>query len=293
MKHALPLACLALAGCGAATFTLPAPGEAQKGRYEWRPAAGIEHPRSDFDPVQAAAPRVFRFAQFYYNLYSAHDGAHWTTGLTASLDGLDWNLGRKVLAADSRTWEGERLAAFGAVLVIDGLIHYWYTAGEPAQIGLARSHDGRSWRREEEPVLSPGSEDAWDSGSVGHPALLAAGGEYYLYYVGTDAAARPALGLARSSDGVKFTRLRANPILPLAEAAAPAVWQAYGAYWMLAASERGRTGLFRSADGVAWQPAGLTIETPMPSVLTREGGAAVWFNDGAGFGHGELAWIPQ
>ena len=287
-------ACLTLAACGTASFTLPPPGTPERGRYEWRPAPALVQPRADFDAVQAAAPRVFRFGQFFYNLYSAHDGEAWTTGLTASLDGLDWNLGRKVLAADARIWEAGPRAAFGSALVLDGLIHYWYTAGEPAQIGLARSHDGRSWRREEESVLSPGGEKDWDSASTGHPSVLQLDGRLFMFFVGTNAAGQHALGLARSPDGVKWTRLRANPVLSLAEAQAAAVWRAHGSYWLLAARDATQSALLRSQDGIAWKPAGLVLDAPMPSVLPGgDGHAAVWFNLGPNLGYGRLEWIPE
>lgn len=289
MRAAAVVLCVALGGCGTARFTLPDAGEAARGRYQWRPGGAVEQPRADFDAGRIAAPRVFRFGQFYYNLYSAWDGASWTTGLTASLDGRDWSLGRKVLAADSRTWEGEQRAAFGAALVADGLIHYWYTAGGPAAIGLARSHDGRSWRREGEPVLKPGGEKDFDGGGVSHPAVLRLDGTYYLYYTGVDAGGRAAIGLARSDDGVEWKRLRGNPVMAGAPGGGVAVWRAQGRYWMLAPAGEGRVALARSADGVTWIRAGLEFEAVLPGVLVEEGRVRVWSEGGAG----ELVWSPE
>jgi predicted GH43/DUF377 family glycosyl hydrolase len=293
MKYAVLAACLLLAACGKASFTLPSPGNPAAGHYVWRPLEGLSQPRSDFDSAAAIAPRVFPFGQFLYNLYTAHDGERWITGISASRDGLDWNLGRKALAPDARIWEGGRMAAYGGTLLLDGLIHYWYTAGDPPRIALARSHDGRSWRREQEPVLGPGAADGWDGHATAYPALLEAGGAYYMYYVGFDAAGRARLGLARSSDGVSWTRLRANPLLDLPAPAGAAVWRAQGAYWMLAPLSAGRLTLARSGDGLAWKPLPVEFEGAWPSVLPEEGHARVWYSLDGAFRAGRLEWIPE
>lgn len=293
MRSAALAACFLLAGCGSATFTLPPPGVPAAGRYEWRPLEEIQQPRTDFDSAAAIAPRVFRFGQFYYNLYSAHNGEHWITGLTASLDGLDWNLGRKALAPDSRIWEGERMAAFGAVLVMDELIGYWYTAGEPARIGHARSHDGRAWRREQEPVIEPGPKDSWDSHSVAYPAVIGGDGLHFMYYAGTDASGRARLGLARSSDGIKWIRHRGNPLLDLDRREGVAVWLAHGHYWMLRPGSGGSLRLSRSADGVRWQLDDVTFPGEWPCVVLAGSRANVWYSLDGAFRAGRLEWIAE
>lgn len=294
MKRLAWLACFALAGCGSATFTLPPPGPATgSGRYSWRPLEGIQHPRADFDAAEAAAPRVFRFGQFYYNLYSARQDGVWCTGLTASTDGLDWNLGRKVLVADPRIWEGGRLAAFGSALVIGELIHYWYTAGDPPRIALARSHDGRSWRREQEPVLAPASGKDWDGFSTAFPTVVAAEDAYYMYYTGSNAAGQTRLGLARSPDGVTWKRLRANPLADIAGAPGVAVWRAHGAWWMLRPAGEERLVLSRSGDGVEWEPAPLAFDGAWPSVLAAGRDVHVWYSLKGAIRAGRLDWIPE
>lgn len=293
MRSAALAACVMLAGCGSATFTLPAPGAPEAGHYEWRPLEGLQQPRTDFDAAAAIAPRVFRFGQFYYNLYSAHDGTHWITGLTASLDGLDWNLGRKALAPDARIWEGERIAAFGAVRVSGELVYYWYTAGDPARIGHARSHDARSWRRQQEPVLEPGPKDAWDSQSVAHPAVIGGDSVYYMYYGGTDASGRARLGLARSPDSIKWTRHRANPLLELGRPEGVAIWSAHGHYWLLHPDAGEQLALSRSADGVIWQPAQVLFRGAWPCVVAEGAQAHVWYSLGGAFRAGRLEWIPE
>ncbi|MEJ7606008.1 MAG: hypothetical protein WKF37_07015 [Bryobacteraceae bacterium] len=85
-----------------------------------------------------------------------------------------------------------------------------------------------------------------------------------MYYLGQDRARRQRLGLARSSDGVHWQKLRSNPILEPGEAGTfdelglgePAVWQSQGWYWMLYTGrnrrEHRRLGLAMSKDGAHW-----------------------------------------
>lgn len=289
MRALVLIASAVLAGCGTASFTLPEPGQPQKGRYEWISQGPVQQPRSHFDKAAVASPRVFRYGQFYYNLYSAFDGATWTTGLSGSLDGRDWNLGRKVLAPGARLWEGERQAAFGAALERDGWIYYWFTAGSPPAIGFAKSADGRAWRREDKPVLTPGAEGAWDNAGAGNPALVAAGDHLFLYYLGVNAAGEAAVGIARSSDGLAWQKLRGNPVLRLASPGSLAVWSDRGQWWMLHPAEPRRMALASSLDGVRWNPLALRIEGEGAGVLVEGGAVRVWTSDGAG----ELKWLPE
>ncbi len=86
-----------------------------------------------------------------------------------------------------------------------------------------------------------------------------------MFYLGQDRAHRQSLGIARSSDGVRWEKLRTNPVLEpgppgtfdengLGE---PAVWTSGGQWWMLYTGrdkkEQRRLGLARSADGARWE----------------------------------------
>lgn len=72
---------------------------------------------------------------------------------------------------------------------------------------IVRYHalDGRTFDRQAVTVLQPG--EAWEGGTVGQPAVVRAAGEVRLYY-----AAKGGIGLARSKDGVVFTRA-SGPVL--------------------------------------------------------------------------------
>jgi hypothetical protein len=211
------------------------------------------------------------------NLYSTFDGHTWRTARAVSDDGIVWRKQGTVLSPDAGTWEGSYIAANGSALLMPGgELWYWYEAGpkEATRIGLARG-----FRKEPGPVLSYGPYMSWDERAVADPYVLRVGSYFYLYYLGQDRADPPRqrLGVARSSDGVHWEKLRANPILEPGEpgrfdengVGEPAVWQSHGFYWMLYTGrdrgERRRLGLARSTDGVHWRK--------MPAVFS---GTAAW-----------------
>ena len=124
---------------------------------------------------------------------------------------------------------------------------------------------------------------------------------FYMYYLGQDRARRQRLGVARSRDGIRWEKLRANPILEMGEAGRfrrsglgePAVWQSHGFYWMLyTGRDRTRTGalgLARSTDGVRLdEAAGASSRAPSlelkvicdPTVVPDGERVRVWFGGG-------------
>lgn len=257
----------------------------------------------EWDSVDVLNPSVVLHAGVYYNCYSGFDGQTWHTGLATSGDGTVWRKHGKVLSPDPNTWEGGYIAANGTLVEAGGEFLYWYQAGpkETPRIGLARSGDALKWRKHGPPVLETGPRGSWDERAVGDPYVIRRGGMYYLFYLGQDRAHRQRLGLARSPDGVRWQKLRSNPILDLGESGAfdenglgePAVWTAHGFYWMLYTgrnrAEVRRLGLARSRDGVGWQREPLLVRGLQPwnrsvvcdpEVEPRGGSVRVWFGGG-------------
>lgn len=297
---------LCLAGCGRyADFTLPAPPPAvdTAASFHWQAAPAPQLTPGDWDSVDVLNPSVVRRDGLYYNFYSGYDGRAWHTGLATSSDGERWRKQGKVLSPDAGTWEGGYIAANGSAVVAQNRFLYWYQAGAESspQIGLARSEDGKVWRKEPKPVLVTGPRGSWDERGAADPYVLRLGDFYYMYYLGQDRARRQRLGLARSPDGVRWEKLRSNPLLELGAGGAfdenglgePAVWQSHGAYWMLYTGrdrqEYRRIGLARSADGVTWKklPGVFAGAEPWdskvicdPSVLVENGAIRVWFGGG-------------
>jgi predicted GH43/DUF377 family glycosyl hydrolase len=259
----------ATAGCGRySDFTLPASaGQPRTITWRWEPSPDPVLMRGDagqFDSSDALNPSVVRARGLYFNFYSGFDGKSWHTGRAISKDGLIWTKSGRVLSPDPGTWEGGYIAANGHVLEINGEFFYWYQAGDPPRIGLARSKDGIKFEKHGAPVLETGPRGSWDERGAADPFVVRAGNILYMFYLGQDRAHRQRLGVAVSSDGVVWNKLRSNPILELGAAGdfdekglgEPAVWSASGYYWMLYTGRDGgemrRMGMACSRDGVHW-----------------------------------------
>jgi len=274
---AAALAVLGATGCGHyADFTLPAPeARGPHPPFTWEPQAQpvlTRGPAGDWDAVDALNPSVVFFQGQYWNLYSGFNGRTWSTLSAVSQDGNAWLKTGRVLSPEG--WEGNYIAANGSAVVEGEEILYWYQAGDPVRIALARSRDGLKWTKEREAVVPLGPRGSFDERGVADPYVIraspargggAADARFYMFYLGMDRAQRQRLGVARSRDGVIWEKLRANPVLELGAAGAfdevglgePAVWSSGGAWWMLYTgrdrAEHRRIGLARSADGVRWQ----------------------------------------
>jgi predicted GH43/DUF377 family glycosyl hydrolase len=308
MKLAALLATvLLLPGCGRyANFALPAMngGDPHLSFAFDARAEPVLGRGSAWDSRDALAPSVVRRGG-WFNFYSGYDGATWRTGLATSADGIQWEPQGAIFAPNPRGWEAGYIAGNGAALVHQNEFWYWYVAGprDAGRIGLARSSDGRAWRRELSPVLQNGPFESWDERAVADPYVVRIEPYFYLYYLGEDRANPPRqrLGVARSLDGVHWEKFRANPILEPGAPGSfdeagdgePAVWQSHGYYWMLFTgrdfSEVRRLGLARSTDGVHWtrMPAVFGGAQPWdakvicdPSVVVEGGVIRVWFGGG-------------
>jgi predicted GH43/DUF377 family glycosyl hydrolase len=308
---AAALALLALLpACGRySNFTLPvAPGgDTTSFTFDQSPepvlARGAGWESSDvLNPSVARGPGAALL-----NFYSGFDGKTWRTGLATSNDGLHWRKLGALLWPEPATWESDYIAANGSALFDGGQLWYWYQAGPKGrpQIGLARSNEAAvgpdALRKESSPVLRYGPYMSWDEQAVADPYVLRIGRYFFMYYLGQDRGSRQRLGVARSADGLKWEKLRSNPVLDLGGAGAfdenglgePAVWSSHGFYWMLYtgrdSAEHRRLGLARSVDGIHWRklPAVFSGSQPWdstvicdPTVDVSGSEARVWFGGG-------------
>jgi predicted GH43/DUF377 family glycosyl hydrolase len=76
------------------------------------------------------------------------------------------------------------------------------------RLGVARSRDGINWEKlRTNPVLEQGGPGDFDEYGLGEPAAWQADGFYWMLYTGRSAGEVRKLGLARSLDGVRWTKL--------------------------------------------------------------------------------------
>ena len=254
-------------GCGRyADFTLPAPDQAgPRAPFTWEAAPAPvlgRGPEGAWDAVDVLNPSVIHFHVGYLNLYSGFDGKTWRTGVATSSDGVTWTRAGRVLSPEG--WEGS-WATNGSAVVAGNEILYWYAAGNPPRIALARSKDGIAFTKESQTVVPLGPSGSFDERGVSDPYVIRRADFFYLFYLGQDRATRQRLGVARSRDGIAWEKLRSNPVLDLGTPGAfdenglgePAVWTSGGFYWMLyTGRDRGehrRLGLAHSTDGVHWE----------------------------------------
>jgi sucrose-6-phosphate hydrolase SacC (GH32 family) len=253
---------LALTGCGRyADFTLPAPeSSGPHAPFTWEARLEPVIPRDASSDV--LNPSVLRFQGAYWNFYSEFDGHAWHTAAATSSDGIVWMKLGRVLSPQAS--DGSNIAANGSALVVGDEILYWYEIGYPLRVALARSHDGKTWTPQGEPVIPLGPRGSFDERAVADPYVIRAGENFYMFYLGQDRARRQSLGIARSADGVIWEKLRTNPILEPGMSGTfdenglgePAVWTSGSQWWMLYTGrdkkEQRRMGLAHSVDGVRW-----------------------------------------
>jgi hypothetical protein len=295
----LSVAIISLVGCGRyATFTLPAaPGGDTSLVYRFMAEPAPVIARGEFrdvlNPSVVISARAL--APVTVNLISVFDGRTWHTA-----EAVNDKNPRIILSPDAKTWEGKYIAANGsAVFVQNGLlIWYWYVAGprDKPRIGLAKQF-GEEWRKEPSPVLDVGPVGSWDERAVADPYVVRIDPYFYMYYLGQDRAVRQRIGVARSRDGVRWEKLRANPVVEMDEDEAgigePAVWQSDGFYWMLYTvrdfGECRYLRLARSTDGVRWTKLAVRYKGAQawnskvicdPTVVVEGGRILVWFGGG-------------
>ncbi len=302
MKALLLLALGALVSCRRyADFDLPPPGPSPAYELNWRAEAQPSIPRAG--ALDVLNPSVVTWQGRFLNLYSRFDGQRWDTVAAFSSDGHHWEPPTLVLSP-ALPWEGNYIAANGALIEHGGELLYLYQAGPKGRnvLGLARSRDGRQWRKEPSPVLTAGPRMSWDELSLGDPYLWKAGGYLYVCYLGEDRARRQRLGLARSRDGVLWEKQRASPILELGGAGdfdenglgEPALFRANGNWMMLYTgrdrTERRRLGYAVSRDGKHWEK----LRQPIlageqgwnravicdPTVIEQAGLLRIWYGGG-------------
>lgn len=113
----------------------------------------------------------------------------------------------RVVLEASLAWEGGHVAQPSVIRVGDELFLYY--AGDGG-IGVARSSDGFTFKKQDAPVLVRDPSVAWETTTPSAPSVARyPDGSFRMLY-----AAGLAIGEASSSDGIAWTRVDADPSTP-------------------------------------------------------------------------------
>ena len=108
-----------------------------------------------------------------------------------------------------------------------------------AAADLASDFGPAAWTQlKDGPVVRP--ELPWEKKCIEAPSVIARDGKLFMFYAGGYNNEPQQVGVAASADGVAWTRLSEQPLLPNG---APGAWNA---------SESGHPGIFGDADGKTW-----------------------------------------
>lgn len=133
---------------------------------------------------------------------TSKDGVHFTRGANALLPEADYEKDGGV--------EDPRL------VLIDGTYHLTYTGynKKDAQLCLATSKDLKSWERKG--VILPAYKGNWNVGWTKSGAIVTdkIDGKYWMYFLGTAADKTDQMGLAYSTDLIRWTEATKTPVLP-------------------------------------------------------------------------------
>jgi predicted GH43/DUF377 family glycosyl hydrolase len=169
-------------------------------------------------------------------------------GLARSPDGIRWaRHPQPVLGPGPRGSWNERGVADPYVIRAGKYLYMYYLGQDRAQrqrLGVARSEDGVRWESyKTNPFFELGGPGDFDEIGLGEPAVFTTLGSYWMLYTGRDREEHRAIGLARSQDGVHWTRVSTKPVFT----------------------------------GNQWWDSKVVCD---PSVMVSPGGVRVWFGGG-------------
>jgi hypothetical protein len=152
-------------------------------------------------------------ARLWYWYQAGPRGDH-RIGLARSAEGKSWNKEPAPVLDHGPVgaWD-ERVIADPYVLRIEPYFYMYYLGQDRAarqRLGVARSLDGLHWEKlRANPILELGAPGTFDEAGLGEPAVWQSHGFYWMLYTGRDIHEYRRLGLARSTDGIRWNRLPA------------------------------------------------------------------------------------
>lgn len=232
---------------------------------------------SGWDNGYVIPTTVLQFGSTWVMWYTGSNSSGTGIGRATSTDGIHWTRNPTTPLLQSFSWP--------VVLYDSGVYKMWYeyTPGPymATDIDYATSTDGISWTPYAgNPVLTP-SASGFDSFVIGPGGVVHDSSGYRLWYSGNDGSSLTyEVGLANSTDGIKWTKYGGNPIItpPLggwwdSERVLPCGVMPWGSGLLMSyvatdSSFTQRIALATSADGITW--------TGLPGPSIDVGPAGSW-----------------
>lgn len=163
-----------------------------------------------WEGTTVGGPTVVHDGTTYRMWYMGRQGTTDRIGLATSADGITWtkSASNPVFGPGAAgSWDAAGVG-WPSVIFDGATYRMWYTGRDAAgvtRIGLATSPDGIAWTRAPaNPVLNVGPS-AWESGGVEGPTVIFDGGNYRMWYGGTQGDDER-IGYAESADGIAWSK---------------------------------------------------------------------------------------
>jgi predicted GH43/DUF377 family glycosyl hydrolase len=171
------------------------------------------------DQNYIATPYVISLKLTYNMWYSGKGGSSPNVNkilYATSFDGIHWSKWPSPVltpSTDPMAWDSA--GVYSPAVIWNGQIFgLWYSGinqtGLVPRIGFSTSPDGGSWTRSaNNPILTPGPPDSWDSSGVEQPSVVQAGGNYMMFYDGYSSLQGQRIGLALAPQGFAIAEFHA------------------------------------------------------------------------------------
>lgn len=151
----------------------------------------------------------------WYMYYTGQSPDTSRIGIAVSSDGVHFHSNDNPIIVAS---DEEGVSVMNpCVLYAQGLYKMWYAAGEnyePDALYYAESKDGLLWTKRQEPVLTKDVSREWEKAKVGGCCVVPdSDGGYSMYYIGYQTIDIARICLAKSLDGISWTRPARNLLI--------------------------------------------------------------------------------
>ncbi len=178
-------------------------------------------PQGSWNETYTDPGAVFYYNGLFHMFYNGFNGWPATVqiGYATSPDGYTWTKQGQdpVLKTDQVQYAKIAALASSALVTADGTwVLYFYTWEDMNNFTRAKGRIGRAtaanpqgpWTVDPMPALEPGGAGTWDDLRVDAPSVVYTDNNYAMYYAGTNEAGDTMIGLATSSDGIRWTKYK-------------------------------------------------------------------------------------